>query len=358
MNRIILCCSPLLTALLAYPALADDGRDKDREDEGEKNFRFEFALIGDNPYAPTAGTAPTKRQVYPPPLYLNLIADINAHKVDFVAHIGDIKAGDTLCADDVYSNNLNLFNTFRSPAVYLPGDNEWTDCHRANNGSYSPTERLAFLRNTFYRTNQSLGKKTMKLARQSDDPKYSLYRENVMWTVGSALFVGLNMPGSNNNFGRVTGPEGDDEYKARNAANLAWVQKAFDIAAKDRTIKGIMILAQANPFERFLETGYATSGYADFIDTLRKLTTALGKQVVYVHGDTHYFRIDKPLTTTYPAPGVTTSAGNRIYNFTRVEVFAQNDVHWVKGRVDPHDPNLFEFEPQIVPVPSPVLVLQ
>ena len=34
--------------------------------------------------------------------------------------------------------------------IYVPGDNEWTDCHRANNGGYDPLERLAFLRAMFY----------------------------------------------------------------------------------------------------------------------------------------------------------------------------------------------------------------
>jgi hypothetical protein len=85
---------------------------------------------------------------------------------------------------------------------------------------------------------------------------------------------------------------------------------------------------------------------------------------VLVHGDTHYFRIDRPMTGTYPActgpnlsraescgspvpvPG---SPTDRIHNFVRLEVFAQNDFHWVKVTVDPGDPNVFSFSPQRVP---------
>ena len=358
MNRIVLTSGALIAVLLAAPALIADDKDKENEDEGERNFRFEFALIGDNPYAPTTGVLPNKKQVYPPPMYLNLINDLNKNKLEFVVHAGDIKAGDTWCSDDVYANNLELFNTFKAPVIYLPGDNEWTDCHRANNGGFNPLERLALLRTKFYPTDRSLGKHTIRLKRQSEDPKYSLYRENVMWNIGTALFVGINMPGSNNNRGRTTPPfvDGDVEYAARNAANIAWINKAFDLAAADRTIKGVMIIAQANPFERFLEAvtpPYPASGYADFISTLRARTVAYGKPVVYVNGDTHYFRIDKPLTETYPGLGVATPGGARIYNFTRVEVFAQGDVHWVKVRVDPHDPNLFSLEPCIVPENAP-----
>ena len=111
-------------------------------------------------------------------------------------------------------------------------------------------------------------------------------------------------------------------------------------------------MQQGNPFERFLEPnqGYARSGYEEFIATLRTRTVAFGKPVVLVGGDTHTVRIDKPLTTLYPGhtsasgSGIQPStAGTRIQNFTRVEVFGAPDVHWVRGVVDPFDPNLFTF---------------
>jgi hypothetical protein len=75
----------------------------------------------------------------------------------------------------------------------------------------------------------------------------------------------------------------------------------------------------------------------------------------YVHGDTHYFRVDKPLLD---------SNGMRLENFTRVETFGDNaanglnDVHWVKALVDPKSRDVFAFQAQIVPanrtdVPAP-----
>ena len=33
-------------------------------------------------------------------------------------------------------------SNLRGPVIYTPGDNEWTDCHRVNNGGYNPLERL------------------------------------------------------------------------------------------------------------------------------------------------------------------------------------------------------------------------
>src|SRR5690349_18342663 len=113
-----------------------------------------FAMIGDMPYtSPTLPDAVTR--------YQRLITDVNSSykKVKFTIHIGDIKAGTTRCDDSVYLSNKTLFNTFADAAIFLPGDNEWTDCHRINNGSFNPLERLDFLRSTFFTTNLSLGAK-------------------------------------------------------------------------------------------------------------------------------------------------------------------------------------------------------
>ena len=59
-----------------------------------------------------------------------------------------------------------------------------------------------------------------------------------------------------------------------------------------------------------------------------------------MHGDSHYFRIDKPLQGR--------RSKRRIENFTRVETFGNPDVHWVRARVDAGDPNVFSFEQRIV----------
>jgi hypothetical protein len=35
-------------------------------------------------------------------------------------------------------------------------------------------------------------------------------------------------------------------------------------------------------------------------------------------------------------------------NFTRVETFGDEDVHWVRATVDTRDPEVFAFQPEIV----------
>jgi hypothetical protein len=62
--------------------------------------------------------------------------------------------------------------------------------------------------------------------------------------------------------------------------------------------------------------------------------------VALVHGDGHYFKVDKPING---------SNGGVLANFTRVETFGARNTHWVRATIDPDDASLFEFEPRMVP---------
>lgn len=288
---------------------------------------FEFGLIGDLPYTPE------QEAKFP-----NLIADLNQAELAFVVHDGDFKSGSTLCNDETFYQRRDLFQTSEHPFIFIPGDNEWTDCHRENNGSYDPIERLTKLREIFFQGRESLGQQTLPLSRQSSNSQYRKFGENVRWAHGNVMFVGLNVTGSNNNFGRT--PEADTEYAERNAANLAWVEESFTLA-KQEGAAGIMLLIQANPGFELPATDPERTGFNDFLAQLETETLDFEKPVVLVHGDSHYFRIDKPL--------VSAASDRRIENFTRVETFGSPDVHWLRARVDLNNPRLFSFSEEIVP---------
>src|SRR3989441_5225372 len=323
--------------------------------EGEiQSARFEFALIGDMPY-----DARHEKE------FANVMREIDAADLAFVVHDGDFwwdgaawteqAGGLPPCSDATFEDRLRLAQSSRHPFIFVPGDNEWTDCHRAKPRTYDPLERLTKLRQMFFQGDQSLGRRTMRLTRQSEDTRYAKFRENVRWTYGDVLFVTLHVVGSNNNLGRT--PEMDAEYSERNAANLAWLRNAFDLAMRSRS-KAIMIIAQANPgFEnswtssmqrRYLLAGLGlrapetrrATGFDEFLAALEKATMTFGKPVVYVHGDTHIFRVDKPL--------VGSVSGRIIENFTRVETFGFPDTHWVRASVDPRAPQVFSFRQAIV----------
>jgi hypothetical protein len=332
----------VVSAVVVLYAVSSPAQSDDRNAR-----KFTLALIGDIPYS---GLQVAQ--------YPNVIADINNAKVDFTVHVGDIKAGDTLCSNEVYADILESFNTFAKPLVYTPGDNEWTDCHRTspNNGGYDPIERLAFLRSVFYTSNDSFGKTTMTLRRQSEDPGVEAYPENAMWSVGSALFATVHMVGSNNGLNQTSScvPANavlcpnpfmaamNAEYAARNAANLAWIQRAFATAAA-RGFAGVMFLTQANLNMDRVTTDANRTGFNDAIALLRRETVAFGRPVVLVHGDSHYVRIDQPLTDLDPTTNGTLR-GRRIENFTRVEVFGNPDAHWLEVTVDPHNRTVFTFQ--------------
>jgi len=321
-----------------------------------KSNTLDFALIGDMPYNGAQRVE-----------YVNLIKAMNAVNLAFVVHDGDfwfdgIKWNETMkglppCADETFSDRYNLTKSSKHPFILTPGDNDWTDCHRAKPSAFDPIERLAKLREMFFGREHSLGLHTIKLTRQSNNKQYAKFRENVRWTHGNVQFMTLHMVGSNNNLGRT--PVMDAEYKERNAANLAWMDETFQAAKRNGNL-AIMIISQANPYfentwsdvlkERYLLKGLGIAppkerkhtGFDDFLKKLEELVVAYGKPVVYVHGDTHTFRIDKPL--------VRTPAGKRsIENFTRVETFGFPNTHWIRVTIDAKDPNVFRFRPVIVP---------
>jgi hypothetical protein len=314
-----------IVAFIIFALITSFGAFTYAQDLGDKPF--EFALIGDLPYSPE------QEAKFP-----NLMADINRSSSAFVVHDGDIKSGGSLCDDATFVSRKQLFEKFEMPFILIYGDNEWTDCHRK--GSYDPIERLAKLREVFSQGNQSQGKRSLTLSRQSENPQFAQYRENVRWNYHGIMFFGINLPGSNNNFGRT--PDQDLEYADRNLANLAWIKECFALASRSNS-KGIMLIAQANPGFELDRTDKRITGYNDFITTLETETRKFKGQVVFVHGDTHYFRIDKPLprfTDETQLP--------RMKNFTRVETFGSPNVHWLRAVYDPKDPNVFEFKQQIV----------
>ena len=259
--------------------------------------------------------------------------EMSNEELAFVIHAGDIKSGFDVCDDATMLWNRKLFDSSRHPLIYVPGDNDWTDCHRENNGSYDPLERLHRLREIFHAGSQSLGRRTIPLARQSDTPHHSSYRENVRWQHGVVLFVGLNVPGSNNNYGRSVAS--DAEYRHRNAANLAWLTESFELANR-RLMRAVVVVMHANPLFELPETEVKRRGYNEFLKHLHAETIAFGKPVLLVHGDTHNQRVDHPLFDT--------RTGRALRNFTRVEAFGSPFLGWVKVTVDTEKPELFTLQ--------------
>jgi hypothetical protein len=287
---------------------------------------WRFAVIGDVPY-----NSYEESQL---PLMLD---DIAAEHPQFIVHAGDFKSSSKPCSDALFRDRRTLFDASQVPLIYVPGDNEWTDCRRLAAGGFDPLERLQKLRELFFATPRSLGRQTLAVEQQP-----GAYPEQLRWRLGPVLFVSLNVPGSNNNFGhrKTPGPE----YLARNPAVIEWLEQGFATARREKAA-GLVIVMQANPGFKHAVAGLPHSGYRQLLETLRRETLAFPGQVLLIHGDTHWQRIDKPLRETKASTNNSKEADKQpIANFTRLETFGYPLLGWVKVIVDSENPQLFRFE--------------
>jgi hypothetical protein len=342
--------------------LATDGRSSQRSEDRDERERYAIGLWGDLPYSATQVTVGVP----------NLITDMNAHDLKFTVHDGDLKAGsNSPCSDALYAQSAGYLNALRAPAAFTPGDNDWTDCDRPSNGGFSSLERLDYERAVFFSTLFSLGQHRMRQEVQTTPLCLGVSGpvacfENRRWTVRGVTYATLNVSGSCNNL-CDTAPDAA-EWTMRNNANIVWLQETF-AEATARHSAAIMLISQANPGwdltdgtraplrdpQTLAETDGQPDGFQEFLSALRDAVIAFRSPVAYVHGDSHYFRVDKPFLD---------SGGRRLENFTRVETFGDNqangnnDVHWLKVDVNPRSREVFAYQPQIVPlnrtaVPAP-----
>ena len=182
---------------------------------------------------------------------------MNSSDIEFSVHDGDFKAGNatagsttpTTCSDALYTQTLGYLNALSAPAMVTPGDNDWTDCDRPSNGGFDSLERLDHERQVIFPTPFSLGQHTMRQAVQTTPSCLGVSGsvqcvENRRWTVKNVTYATVNIQGSCNNL-CDTDPD-PNEYAARNAADIAWIQQTF-AEAKANGAAAVMIIGQADP---------------------------------------------------------------------------------------------------------------
>ena len=351
MTAILVAVGAATLAGAANEAATDDGRVDQAVRSGWSPYAI--GLWGDLPYSPEQETVGVP----------NLLADMNAQRLAFSVHDGDLKQGsNSPCDAALYARSLAYFNSLEAPAMFTPGDNDWTDCDRPSNGGYWSLERLDYERKVFFSTPYSLGQRRLPQEVQTA----ALCRgtgglvpcvENRRWTYRGVTFATMNIQGSCNNL-CDTAPD-PTEFAARNDAVIRWMREAFEAATADGSA-AVMLISQANPGwdlsdptrapvrnpRTLAEANPSTDGFQQFLLALREEVVAFRKPVAYVHGDSHYFRVDRPFQD---------ALGRRLENFTRVETFGNNpgngnnDVQWVRVNIDARSREVFSYEVQIVP---------
>lgn len=279
---------------------------------------FTFAALGDAPY-----NEHEERR------FAAMLEEINRQPVAFAVHVGDFKDGHSECSDEMFLQRRGLLDKSRHPLIFVPGDNDWTDCWRRSAGGYEPLERLQRLRELLFAEASSLGARRLPLERQSDADPARPYSEHARWIHEAVMFVTLNVPGGDNNFSRDRA-----EHRVRDAAVRAWLAESFGIARRSR-LRGIVVAMQANPWAA---AGPRRHGFTPLLTALTAEAAGFPGEVLLIHGDTHRYRFDRPLL--HP------QTRRPLANFTRIEVFGSPSVDWVRVRVLEENGRLrFDAEP-------------
>lgn len=296
---------------------------------------FEFALVGDNPYSDATYDN-----------YIRLIDDVNGEEdVQWVVHLGDVKGGGQSCSDEEFQRRFELNQRFQLPFLVTPGDNDWLDCKRESAGGYNEYERLAAFRKLFFATpGYSNGGNPMPVVQQSSlsEGEFSEYVENAMWEREGVVFATVHT------VALTVEATDSQQMERRHAAAIDWIESAF-ARAEETDAKGVFLAMQADPWGIWGLPSILRRTCGSCADpkpalawlypVLREQTIAFGKPVVLAVGDTHIFRVDKPLYT---------DRNQLIENFTRVEVFGNPQVHWVNVLVEPDESWVFSFRQQMV----------
>jgi len=290
--------------------------------------RFAFVAFGCMPYG---------AENYP--AYERLLGEINRFAPAFTVHCGDTKGGGEPPTDAFYRQVKTWFDSLDGPLIYTPGDNEWTDVHRASNGGQDPAVWLAKVRETYFATERSMGRNPIPLVTQRRDPAFAKFVENARWSRNGVVFATVHVVGSNNN-NQPGVPGAVEEFRERDAANAAWVRATFT-EARTSNAAGVALFFQAQPLDEVVPANPETSGFTRFLATIEAEARDFGRPVLLVHSDAHRYRHE---------PGIRLRPdGEPLPNVTRLETFGANDIHAVLVVVDPASENVFMPGPLLVP---------
>ena len=358
MKKLLLSTVVLAAAFgLTHTAMADDHHDGDRHHHG----KMTVAVFGDWPYNQNLlDNAP------------RLLDSINGDRdVSLVIHVGDIHSGSMACTSagilpPIPASNpgwnqqiFAVFQQFKMPVVYAPGDNEWTDCHKSKEkASGDPLKELASVRSLFFaRPGKTLGLEEMSVSTQakhhdSAHPTDAQYVENVMWQDDDVVFVSLNMPGgSNNDASPWTGSFGNptaqaEEAANRTAADIRWLQAAFKQAMRQHA-RAVVIALQADMWdpEAAAPGGAGLSNYTPFVQEMANLSLQFGRPVLLLNGDSHLYEEDHPLAD----PSSTTGLIHHtlpVPNLTRITVQGSTNApaEWLRLTIDTRSQKVFTWK--------------
>ena len=198
------------------------------------------------------------------------------------------------------------------------------------------------------------------------------YPENQLWVESRVTFAVFHIIGSSNGlepwFGdRVVNgvplPESEAEgtsrvaeVTSRQAANIAWLDRAFATARAEHSV-GIVLFFQADlwhPADR--ADGAMFTARQTWVERLSSLARHYHGKVLLVSGDSHDYRVDPgvPWMDTYygvPSPAnVTQIIVDRSIESPASDASPNppSVIEWLRLHIDPRSPSVFSWEQVIV----------
>ena len=147
----------------------------------------------------------------------------------------------------------------------------------------------------------------------------------------------------------MSGVEGgiDLHNDIQNAA-IEWLDEVFKVANQNGAA-GVFLATQADVYPFSGERSWLATEcpacvgvrkhYENFHQALLRHTREFEKPILLAVGDTHVFRVDKPLY----------DGDDLVEHFTRVEGFGADNIHWVRIVVRPETSQVFEIHQEIIP---------
>lgn len=299
-------------------------------------------------------------------IYNNLRDSINNYRdayndtLRFSMHAGDVKLSTKKCYEHKWFSRFeDLANSLDEPVFLALGDNDWTDCYGdfdwSTFSTVTQTATLQYVRQRFYDQDFS-GKPRLGSNKESWTTTVATggkeYPELQRFLYQDIMFVVVHVVGSNNNrrstcfswdsvetcffnwplfFSDFCCCQARAEYTKRNAKVNEFLKASFQ-QAKDAGAKGVVVLGQAHIVNFNKPPGVLFGdGFNEFWATLTSEALSFVKPVVYVHGDSHYFKEYIPDAVGIP-------------NLQALMVPGEDSIGWVSATIDGDASPVFSFK--------------
>lgn len=218
-----------------------------------KKQTVSFYVMGDGPYGSKG------RDRFP-----NQLERLES-RPEFVIHVGDVHERQKDCNLNHYDTTADfLLKHVNVPTFVIPGDADWYECNDKTAAWNKWSSR-------FLKFHENWPRHSLEVRHQEERP------ENFAFNHKGVLFVGLHVLDAT-----------VDEWDSWNEQvhdDTLWLKEQFEGYAYSDNVGAIVLFCHAYPHAR---------RYKEFYDELLRQAEALNdKPILYIHGDSHNFVVDR-----------------------------------------------------------------